>query len=469
MKVLLTGATGYIGRRLSQRLVEEDLELRLFVRDPRKVQESVRPKVEITQGSTFDVESLRMAVQGVDVAYYLIHSMGAQEDFAELDRISAKNFLDACVETGVKKIVYLGGLGETDTASKHLLSRLEVGEILSSRPDKLRTIWFRAGVIIGSGSASFEIIRHLVQKLPVMTPPKWVRTLTQPISVDDVISYLIASKDLEVDTNLTVDIGSDVMTFQDMLQRAANIMELDRLIVPIPFLSPRLSSYWLALITPVPIRVASSLIEGLKSETLVQNDNAKRFFPGIRPASYEIAVIKSIGEIEENQIISRWCDSSAGEVCDTLNEDIADAVFVERRESDLGELTRDDVYRRIIGLGGQKGWLRFNVLWRMWGVVDKLRGGYGLTRGRRNPDELRIGDTVDFWKVVDLVEGKRMLLVSQIRFPGTAWLDFSIEDDKVIQTSYFYPNGVLGRVHWLVTRLLHILVLDSLAKAVVEN
>ncbi len=469
MKVLLTGATGYIGRRLSQRLVEEDLDLRLFVRDPRKVQESIRPKVEIAQGSTFEAQSLRKAVQGIDVAYYMIHSIGAQGDFAKLDRISAQNFLDACIEAGVKRIVYLGGLGQADTASKHLLSRLEVGEILSSRPDKVQTIWFRAGVIIGSGSASFEIIRHLVQKLPVMTPPKWVRTLTQPISVDDVISYLVASKDLEFDTNLTADIGSDVMTFQDMLQRAADIMELDRLVVPIPFLSPRLSSYWLALITPVPIRVASSLIEGLKSETLVQNDNARRYFPGIMPVSYEIAVIKSIGEIEENQIISRWCDSSAGEVCDTLHEGLADAVFVERRESNLGELTRDDVYRRIIGLGGQKGWLRFNVLWRMWGLVDKLRGGYGLTRGRRNPEELRIGDTVDFWKVVDLVEGKRMLLVSQIRFPGTAWLDFSIEEDKVVQTSYFYPNGVLGRVHWLVTRFLHILVLDSLAKAVVEN
>jgi hypothetical protein len=188
----------------------------------------------------------------------------------------------------------------------------------------------------------------------------------------------------------------------------------------------------------------------------------------VKPVSYVVAVIKAIGEIEENQILSRWCDSGAGEVTDTLHEDIATAVFVEKRESELGEMKPDEAYDRIVRLGGQQGWLRFNVLWRMWGVVDKLRGGYGLSRGRRDPDELRIGDTVDFWKVVDLVEGKRLLLVSQIRFPGTAWLDFTIEEDRVIQTSYFYPNGILGRVHWLATRPLHVLVLDSLAEAIVK-
>ncbi|MCK5292178.1 MAG: DUF2867 domain-containing protein [Thermoplasmata archaeon] len=469
MRVLLTGATGYIGRRLSQRLVEEDLDLRLFVRDPRKVQESVMSKVDIVEGSTFDVESLRRAVEGVDVAYYLIHSVGASEDFERLDRVSAQNFLDACVDAGVKRIVYLGGLGKEDTASKHLRSRLEVGEILSSKPEKVQTIWFRASVIIGSGSASFEIIRHLVQKIPVLIPPRWVRTLTQPIAIDDVLDYLVSARNLDVEGNLVVDIGSGVMSFQDMIERASEIMELNRIVIPIPILSPKLSSYWLALITPVPIRVASRLIEGLKSETLVQNDNAQRFFPEVKPVSYVVAVIKAIGEIEENQILSRWCDSGAGEVSDTLHEDIATAVFVEKRESELGRMTPDEAYEKIIRLGGQQGWLRFNVLWRMWGVVDKLRGGYGLSRGRRDPDELRIGDTVDFWKVVDLVEGKRLLLVSQIRFPGTAWLDFTIEEDKVIQTSYFYPNGVLGRLHWYLTHLPHVLVLDSLAKAVVEN
>ncbi|UCD91893.1 MAG: DUF2867 domain-containing protein [Methanobacteriota archaeon] len=469
MRILLTGATGYIGRRLGQRLVEEELQLRLFVRDPRKVQESIRPRVEIAHGSTFDTDSLRKAMGGVDVAYYLIHSMGAGEDFEKLDRISAHNFLEACIQAGVKRIVYLGGLGQEDATSRHLQSRMEVGEILSSRKEKIETIWFRASVIIGSGSASFEIIRNLVQKLPIMTPPRWVRTLTQPIAVDDVLDYLVAAKDRKVEGNLIVDIGSEIMTFQDMLKRTAEIMGLSRIVIPIPVLTPVLSSYWLGLITPVPMRVASKLIEGLKSETCVQNDNAKMYFPQIKPVSYETAVRRALKEIEEDQILSRWCDSSAGEVCDTLHEDIAKAVFVERRESDLVDMTPDEAYRRIVGLGGKKGWLRFTVLWRIWGAVDTLLGGYGLSRGRRDPNELRIGDSVDFWKVADLVEGKRLLLVSQIEFPGTAWLDFTIEDDKVIQTSYFYPNGVLGRVHWFLTHLLHMLVLDSLAKAIVES
>lgn len=468
MKILLTGATGYIGQRLSQRLLEGESNLRLFVRDAKKVRESIRNMVGIAEGSTFDMGSLREAVDGIDVAYYLIHSMGAGEDFDKLDRLSAQNFLDACVEAGVKRILYLGGLGQKETASKHLLSRIEVGEILSSEPDRVQTIWFRAGTIIGSGSTSFEIIRHLVQKLAVLTPPRWVRTLTQSIAIDNVLDYLADSKDLKVEGNLIVDIGCEVMSFRDMLVRTAELMGLKRIVITLPFLSPRLSSLWLVLLTPVPTRVASKLIGSLKSETLVQNDNAHRFFPHVTLISYDDSVRRAIREIEDNQVLSRWYDSSAGEVSDTYREGIADAVFVERRESDLGELTPEEVFKKIVRLGGKTGWLRFNVLWRMWGAVDKLLGGYGFSRGRRDPNELRIGDTVDFWKVADLVEGKRLLLASQIKFPGKAWLEFSVEDEKVVQTSYFYPNGILGRVHWLATRPLHVLVLDSLAEAIVK-
>ncbi len=468
MRILLTGATGYVGQRLSQRLVDGESHLRLFARDAKKVRERIRNKVEIAEGSTFDIGSLKEAVEGIDVAYYLIHSMGAGDDFDELDRLSAQNFLDACVEAGVKRIVYLGGLGQKETASKHLLSRMEVGEILSSKPDRVQTIWFRAGTIIGSGSSSFEIIRHLVQKLAVLTPPRWVRTLTQPIAIDNVLDYLVDSKDLKVEGNLIVDIGGEVVSFQDMLLRTAKLMGLKRIVIGLPVLSPGLSSFWLALLTPVPTRVASKLIESLKSETLVQNDNAQRFFPHVRLISYDDSVRRAIREIEDNQVLSRWYDSSAGEVSDTYREGIADAVFVEKRESDLGELTPEEVFKKIVRLGGKTGWLRFNVLWRMWGAADKLLGGYGFSRGRRDPNELRIGDTVDFWKVADLVEGKRLLLASQIKFPGKAWLEFSVEDEKVVQTSYFYPNGILGRVHWYITHPLHVLVLDSLAEAIVK-
>ncbi len=296
MKVLLTGATGYIGRGLKERLLEDkNLQLRLFVRNERKVRNMYRDRVEIFEGSTFDTESLRKALEGIDVAYYLIHSMGSKGDFERLDRISAENFLDACINAKVQRIIYLGGLGIKDTASKHLLSRIETGEILSSRPESIQTIWFRAGIIIGSGSASFEIIRNLVQKIPLMTTPKWVHTKTQPISICDVLEYLIQAKDLDTKKNLIVDIGSDQMSFKEMLIRASKVMGLKRVLITVPLLTPRLSSYWLILMTPVSYRIARALVDGLKSETIIQNDNAKRYFPRISPRSYEDAVKTALG------------------------------------------------------------------------------------------------------------------------------------------------------------------------------
>lgn len=291
MKVLLTGATGYIGGELVEVLgKQDDVSLRLLVRERKRFKPRADIQAELFEGSTFDEASLRRSLHGVDVAYYLIHSMAAKADFESLDRKSAENFLAACIDEGVKTIIYLGGLGHKDTASRHLLSRIETGEILSSRPDRLRTIWFRAGIIIGAGSASFKIIWGLVRKLPVMTTPRWVRTCTQPIGVVDVVRYLAAARSLAAEGNLVVDIGSDRMTFQEMLQRAARVMGLRRWVIPVPFLSPRVSSLWLVLFSPVNFRVAKSLVDGLRSETVVANANAGRYFPQIEPASYETAV-----------------------------------------------------------------------------------------------------------------------------------------------------------------------------------
>lgn len=302
MKVLLTGATGYIGRRLLERLLEDkNVRLRLLVRNPDKVRSSARSRVEVFEGSTFDKDSLSRALQGIDTAYYLIHSMAAKGNFEELDRLSSNNFLEACVAAKVKRIIYLGGLGRKETASRHLLSRLETGEILSRRPGDIQTIWFRAGIIIGSGSASFEIIRNLVRKLPVMVTPRWVRTRTQPIAVRDVLDYLFLAKDIEAKKNLVVDIGSEQMSFKDMLERAARAMGLRRLLIPVPVLSPRLSSYWLLLFTPVSFGIAKALVEGLKSETVIQNDNAAKYFPSVSPLSYEKAVKASLAEVENKR------------------------------------------------------------------------------------------------------------------------------------------------------------------------
>lgn len=470
-RVLITGATGYIGRRLKERLLAEGrCAVRLLVRNRNKVRPEVLDRVEVVEGDTFHPTALDRALAGVDTAYYLIHSMGAGPEYDRLDRESATNFREAAIRQGVRRIVYLGGLGEKETASKHLLSRIETGEILSARPGSIQTIWFRAGVIIGSGSASFEIIRHLVQKLPVMITPCWVTTRTQPIAVDDVLAYLAAALSLPHHTNLVIDIGGAKTTFQEMLLRAAKVMGLRRFILPVPVLSPRLSSYWLMLFTPVPYSIAAALVEGLRSETLTQDDHARRFFPQIRPVSYEDAVRLALTEIEQDQVLSRWCDSSSGAVCDIGGQDeMASAILRDRRVIALGDLPPEKVFAAATSIGGEHGWFTYNLLWRLRGLLDKAVGGYGLNRGRRHPRELRIGDALDFWKVADLKPGKRLLLVAQMKLPGKAWLEFDVQEKQLVQTAHFYPNGVWGRLYWYAVLPLHFLVFGDLAKNIVTR
>ncbi|MFC2166337.1 NAD(P)H-binding protein [Acidobacteriota bacterium] len=295
MNILLTGSTGYIGRQLGLRLLEKPgLSLRLLVRDASRIPDFLQNRTKIVVGDTLKPDSLQKALEGIDTAYYLIHSMGAKGNFEDMDRASAQNFRDACINAGVKRIIYLGGLGKKETASKHLLSRIETGEILSKKSDKIQTIWFRAGIIIGSASASFQIIRQLIRKLPVMTTPRWVRTKTSPIGVDNVLDYLIEAIDLENDQNQMIDIGTDSMSFKDMLIRASKVMGRKTWLIPIPLLSPRLSSYWLLFITPVSFRIAKALVDGLKSETVKTNNNARLFFPHIEPITFEEAVKRAL-------------------------------------------------------------------------------------------------------------------------------------------------------------------------------
>ena len=471
MNILLTGATGYIGRRLKERLLEDEkVHLRLFVRNAQKVRDRYWDRVEIAEGNTLDRESLLNALKGMDTAYYLVHSMGAKTDFEKLDRLSAQNFLEACIANSVKRIIYLGGLGKKETASKHLRSRIETGEILSSQPDRIQTLWFRAGVIIGSGSASFEIIRNLVQKLPVMITPKWVRTQTQPIAVDDVLAYLFQARELPATENLTIDIGSQTMSFKQMLLGAANAMGLKRRLIPVPVLTPWLSSYWLMLMTPVPFPVARALIHGLKSETVVQNENARKHFPSIHPRSYQEAFAGALREIVQKQVKSRWCDSSSQEQCDIIGRDrIESAVFREIYQVDFGDLPPDEVFASIKSIGGETGWFRYDWLWRLRGWMDQVLAGPGLSRGRRDPDDLRIGDSLDFWKVVDLKPEKRLLLVNQMKVPGTAWLEFVLEGRTLVQTAHFYPKGLWGRLYWYLTKPLHKLIFPDIAKGIIRK
>ena len=471
-KILLTGATGYIGRRLKDRLLKrKDLSLRLLVRNKNKVRPDVLEKVNVIEGDTFNQEALENAVRDIDVAYYLIHSMGSGGDFENLDRTSSENFRSACIKAGVKRIIYLGGLGIKDTASKHLLSRIETGEILSSQPDAIQTIWFRAGVIIGSGSASFEIIYNLVHKLPAMVTPTWVRTKTQPIGVEDVVNYLEQSATLTADQpNLTIDIGTSPMSFQEMMLAAAKVMGLRRFLFPVPVLSPKLSSYWLIFFTPIPYKMAGALVEGLKSETLVLNNNAELFFPDIRPRNYEEAVAEAIREIENDQVLSRWCDSSADTSCDIKDQgDTRSAILRDIRKVPLNGLNPQRVFQSACTIGGKTGWYTYNILWQIRGFIDKMVGGYGLNRGRRTLHSLRVGDALDFWKVVDIKENRRLLLLAQMKVPGKAWLEFDIQDDVLIQTAHFFPSGILGRLYWYTVVPLHNLVFSNLANKIVEH
>lgn len=468
MRVLLTGANGYIGRRLKHALMQKgDCTIRLMVRNPQSLSSKAKETCEIIKADVMAPETLDDALRDIDVAYYLIHGL-THSNFRDLDRLSAQNFLDACIRQKVKKIIYLGGLGDKQTGSEHLLSRIETGEILSSAPQSVQCIWFRAGVIIGSGSASFEIIRNLVQKLPVMITPKWVSTLITPIGVDDVIRYLVAALELETGENRIIDLGEEAMSYSDLMLRVAAGMGLKRYLIPVNVLTPKLSSYWLTLFTPVPFGVASSLIEGLKSEVVTTNTLRHELFT-ITPHTLEEAVHHAIEEIESNQVISRWSDSGVGSAQSDSSDNIANAIFIDRRVVDFGDIPPQNIYRSFCMIGGESGWFGYDWLWRIRGVIDKLFGGAGINRGRRDSHHLRIGDSVDFWKVVDLVENERLLLFAQMKLPGKAWLEFKIQGHTLIQSAYFYPDGVSGRLYWYSLIPVHHLIFGNMADSIIKR
>ncbi|AXH12445.1 SDR family oxidoreductase [Halarcobacter bivalviorum] len=471
MKVLLTGSTGYIGRRLKQRLLKnKNIQLRLYVRNKKTLSSNLPANIEVFEGDTFNKDNLEKALKDVDVAYYLIHSL-SRSDYKNLDKQSAQNFVEIAQKCGVKKIIYLGGLGvKNEQTSEHLLSRIETGEILSSNKN-IQTLWFRAGVIIGSGSTSFEIIRNLTEKLPIMTTPKWVNTKAQPIAVDDVLNYLEEALVLKEKQNLIIDIGSEQLTYKEMMLQTAKALGLKRVLIPLPFLSITLSSYWLNLFTPVQFKVAKALIEGLKSEVIIQNNHAKKYFPNIKTISYLEAVKKAVKEIETNQVISRWSDTDySGKIWDKDHDkEIADAIFLDRKELSFNNLSKEQVFKSFTSIGGKDGWFAYDSLWEIRGFIDKLLGGVGLHRGRKNQYKLSVGESLDFWKVVEIKENERLLLYAQMKVPGTAWLEFKIVENRLIQSAYFYPKGVLGRLYWYSLIPLHYLVFNNMINSIIKK
>ncbi len=451
MKILLTGATGYIGKRLLPVLVEKGYEVICGVRDLKRFNppESLKSKIQIIELDLLDQTTMTNIPNDIDGAYYLVHSMSSSKDYEQLEYQSAHNFKEAMNRTQVKHIVYLSGIINAEGLSKHLESRKNVEEELSKGNFKLTTL--RAGIIIGSGSASFEIIRDLVEKLPIMVTPKWLETKCQPIGVTDVIAFLVKTMFNEKGYDKDFDIGGpDILSYKQMLLEFASARNLKRHIYIVPVMTPRLSSYWLYFVTSTSYNLAIALVNSMKIEVICRNNTWAKTL-GIEPISYKESLIRAFSKIESNEIVSSWKDAmSSG----TLEMDISDFInvpsfgcFKDHRKIKYDDLqtTIDNIWR----IGGQNGWYYGNWLWKIRGFMDKLAGGVGLRRGRTSEIELNSGDAVDFWRVLyaNKKEG-RLLLFAEMKLPGEAWLEFRIKNGYLVQTATFRPVGLMGRLYW---------------------
>lgn len=469
--ILVLGATGYIGGRLVPRLLQAGYSVRVMARSPLKAQGKAWPGVEIVQGDVLETADIDRACEGIHILYYLVHSMSAGEaDFEGRDRIGARNVAEAAARAGVGRIIYLGGLGNRGSAtSPHLRSRHEVGSIL--RSGSVPVTEFRAAVIIGSGSASFEMIHHLVNRLPVMVCPRWVNVRTQPISIRDVIRYLLDCLGLPETTGRTIDIGGpDVLTYREMMLTTARSLGLRRLIYTVPVLTPRLSSYWVNLISPIPFSLARSLIESLRHETVCEDPSGMELF-AFRPMGFREAVDAAFDHVRRFKVETTW--SEAGNHTPQVLAAIDPSHLLLDRNVIDSTLRRDALFRVVSSIGGDRGWYYADSLWRIRGFIDKQIGGVGLRRGRRHPVNLKIGEALDFWRVEDLVPGKRLLLRAEMIVWGHAWLDFRLEDGpedtlRLVQDAIYYPHGIGGLLYWYAMVPFHFVVFRGLLRTIVD-
>lgn len=453
MKILLTGATGYIGKRLLIQLLNSGHEVLCSVRDQKRFDRSLYQNYEkqlsIVEHDYNDTSTLSPLDQDVDIAFYLIHSMSANADFSKAEKISAKNFADTVEKTNCKQVIYLTGIVNDEQLSKHLQSRKDVEDEL--RSDSYALTVLRAGIIIGSGSASFEIIRDLVEKLPVMVAPKWLKTLCQPIAIRNVIEFLMGVMDQPFTFNKHYDIaGPDVLSYKQMLLIFAEERKLKRTIISVPVLSPKISSYWLYFITSTSYVLAKNLVESMKVNVVAEkNDLAEKLNINLLP--YRESLRLSFDKIEQNDVLSTWYDSFGNykhskDVWNFLEVPTM-GVFKDKKTRTIKN--EEKTLDKIFGIGGKNGWYHANYLWSLRGSIDKLFGGVGLKRGRKNSKSINAGDSVDFWRVLYASrEEKRLLLFAEMKVPGEAWLDFRIVDGKLIQEATFRPVGIFGRLYW---------------------
>jgi uncharacterized protein YbjT (DUF2867 family) len=470
-RILITGGTGYVGGRLISLLEQRGHQVRCLARRPEFLRPRVGAQTEIVAGDVLQPQTLLTALEGVETAFYLVHSMGTGKDFEEEDRIAARNFAEAASKNNVRRIVYLGGLGDDQQAlSKHLRSRQEVGQIL--RESSAQVIEFRASIVIGSGSLSFELIRALVQKLPIMICPKWVSTPTQPIAIEDLLSYLLAAIDLPDGPSEIFEIGGpDQMSYGDIMQEYARQRGLKCWMIPVPFLSPRLSSLWLGLVTPVYARVGRKLVDSLKNPTIVTNTNARRAFP-IEPRGVRDAIARALVNEDQELASTRWSDalSSAGRT-KTWGGVQFGTRLVDSRVLDT-PAQPEQAFVPIQRIGGRTGWYYCTWLWRIRGWLDLLVGGVGLRRGRRDPVELKVGDSVDCWRVEVFEPNRRLRLAAEMRLPGRAWLEFEVEPlargSLVRQTAEFDPVGLPGLMYWYLVYPLHQILFAGMLRNIVN-
>jgi uncharacterized protein YbjT (DUF2867 family) len=477
--LLVTGATGYIGGRLVPRLLEAGHRVRCLVRDPlRLAGRHWHREVEIVAGDVLDPASLAPALQGVHAAYYLIHSLAGGSDFHQRDLTAARNFSTAARAAGIERILYLGGLAQASPAlSEHLRSRQQTGDAL--RTGGVPVTEFRAGVIVGSGSLSFEMIRYLTERVPVMICPRWVYTRTQPIGIREVLEYLAAALAVPASSGRILEIGgADVVTYGEMMMIYAEVRGLKRWMVKVPVLTPRLSSYWVNLVTPIPAVIARPLVEGLRNENVVQDPAARQLFPHIQPVGYRTAVARALARLQAGNVESVWSDAlitSQGDV-PPLTLTVQDGMVLERRQR-IVPASPAALYKVFTGLGGRRGWLALSWTWEIRGFLDKLVGGVGLRRGRRDPDEVRVGDAVDFWRVEAVEAGHLLRLRAEMKLPGKAWLQFQaaplgdLDDGQTLlsQTAFFAPKGLPGWLYWYGLYPFHRIIFNRLIDQIAQR
>ena len=476
MRCLVTGATGYIGGRLVERLLDEGHTVRCMSRNATRLRDANwAARVEVVEGDALAAPTLDRAARDVDVVYYLIHSIATGRTFEETDRRAARNMVVAAEQAGAQRLIYLGGLAPAhQRLSAHLRSRTEVAEILLA--GAVPTAVLRAAMIIGSGSASFEMLRYLTERLPVMVCPRWVATRIQPIAVRDVLRYLVGCATLPADVHRAFDIGGpDVLRYIDMMQRYAAVAGLPRrLIVPVPLLTPRLSALWVNVVTPVPAKIAKPLVASLVNEVVCSEHDIADHVPDPPEGlvGFDRAVALALARIRDATVETRWSGAAwPSAPSDPLPTDpswAGGSLYVDEREH-VVRADRAELWRVITGIGGDRGWYSFPLAWAVRGWMDRLGGGVGLRRGRRNPDELRIGEALDFWRVEELLEGRMLRLRAEMKLPGLAWLELSADQTAYGETVFrqralFHPRGLLGHLYWWAIAPFHGIVFGGMAR-----